>query len=209
MTNIIPTSLPFRSKLIPVLTIDNIELAAPLAKALYEGGLDVAEVTFRTPDAHEAIRVMKEAVPEMSVGAGTILNASDLDRALSAGADFIIPPAMSPSLLMALSGCNTPVYPGIGTAGEAQTLFELGNSTLKFFPAEASGGAQFLKSIAAPLPHLTFIPTGGINAALAPDYLSLDNVAAVGGSWMVDKSALQNQDWDGITKSVASALEHI
>lgn len=209
MTGIVPASLPFQSKLIPVLTIENIEQASPLARALYEGGLDVAEVTFRTPNAHEAIRAMKEAVPEMSVGAGTILSAAGLDRALSAGSDFIITPAMTPSLLMALSGCNTPVYPGVGTAGEAQTLFEHGYSTLKFFPAEASGGAPFIKSIAAPLPHITFIPTGGINAALAPNYLSLPNVTAVGGSWMVDKTALQNQDWDGITKSVTLALEHI
>lgn len=209
MPEFIRPSLPFKSKLIPVLTIENIEQAPSLTRALYKGGLDVAEVTFRTPGAHEAIRAMKQAVPEMSIGAGTILSAADLDRALSAGSDFIITPAMSPSLLMALSGCNTPVYPGVGTASEAQTLFEHGYSTLKFFPAEASGGASFLKSVAAPLPHITFIPTGGINASLAPNYLSMPNVAAVGGSWMVDKTALQEQDWDGISKSVASALEQI
>lgn len=209
MTNNIKPILPFKSKLIPVLTIDDIDKAGPLAKALYEGGLDVAEVTFRAPDADKAIAAMKKAVPNMLVGAGTILNRRDIDRAVDAGSDFLITPATTPGLLRVLRSCNIPVYPGTATPSEALALYELGYKVVKLFPAEAVGGIKLLKSIAPPLPHLKFIPTGGINAAKAPEYLSLPNVIAVGGSWMVDNTALKNKDWAGISASVEKALRAI
>lgn len=201
--------LPFNSKLIPVLTINDVNKAAPLAIAMKAGGIEVAEVTFRTADADDAIKAMKAAVPDMQVGAGTIVTQSDIDRALQAGSDFLITPATTPDLLRLLRDCPVPVYPGASTASEALELYQRGYKVVKFFPAEAIGGAKAVKSIGAPLPQITFIPTGGINAALAPQYLSLANVAAIGGSWMIDEAHVQSGDWDAVSASVATALKNL
>jgi len=199
-------TLPFTSALIPVLTVSDVSHAAPLALALQAGGLDVAEITFRTPQAADAIKLMKDAAPQMQIGAGTILNARDMTRAIDAGADFLITPTTSPKLRDILKACDRPIYPGAATPREAQDLYDHGYEIVKLFPAEAVGGRRLLTSIAAPLPHLTFIPTGGINAVLAPDYLKLNNVAAIGGSWMVDNDALNNKDWARITADVKAAF---
>lgn len=203
------SELPFNSKLIPVLTIKDVSKAAPLAQALKAGGIDVAEITFRTPDADAAIKAMKAAVPDMQVGAGTIVSQMDMDRALKAGSDFLITPATTPDILRMLRDCPVPVFPGSSTASEALTLYQRGFQTVKFFPAESNGGAKALKSIGDPLPQITFIPTGGINADLVPDYLALPNVAAIGGSWMVDKSHIESENWEAISISVAAALKHV
>lgn len=201
--------LPFTSKLIPVLTINDVNTAAPLAHALKAGGIDVAEITLRTPDADSAIKAMKSAEPDMQVGAGTIITQSDMDRALKAGSDFLITPATTPDILRMLRDCPVPVYPGASTTSEALALYQRGYKIVKFFPAEAIGGANAIKSIGAPLPQISFIPTGGINADLAPKYLQLANVIAIGGSYMVEKSHLENEDWEAITASVKTALKQI
>jgi len=171
--------------IIPVITIDDIGKAAPLAKRLAKQGYTLAEVTLRTDAATAAITEMKKAVPELIIGAGTVLDQDDIDRALEAGSDFLVSPATSARLASRLKDVSVPVFPGVATATEAQTLYEQGFKTLKFFPAESNGGILALKSMAAPMPHLKFMPTGGITEQTAKQYLKLPNVIAVGGSWML------------------------
>ena len=171
--------------IVPVITIDDVTTAVPLAKRLIKQGHTIAEVTLRTDCACEAIVEMKKAAPNLIVGAGTVLSQHDIDRALTAGSDFLVTPATSANFASLLGRVNVPVFPGVATPTEAQTLYELGFETLKFFPAESNGGVNALKSMAGPLPHLNFMPTGGITEKTAKEYLSLPNVIAVGGSWMM------------------------
>ncbi len=192
--------------IVPVLTIADIKSAAPLAKALSAAGLTTAEITLRTPQALDAITAMKEAAPELFIGAGTILSPKDLDAAIAAGSDFIVTPAVSSKLLPAIKACPLPVFPGVATPSEALEMYDNGFEYVKFFPAETNGGVPALKSMASPLPQITFMPTGGINSQSAPNYLALPNVIAVGGSWMVDKQALINGDWDTITTVAKAAV---
>lgn len=195
--------------LVPVLTIHDASTAGALATALLESGLTVAEVTMRTPAALDAITEMKKAAPGLIVGAGTILSAQDLNAALAAGSDFIVTPATSEKLLPALQQCSIPVFPGVATPSEALTLYDHGFTYLKFFPAESNGGVKALKSMAPPLPMIKFMPTGGINGNSAPDYLALANVVAVGGSWMVDQSAMDNHDFLAVTEAAKKAVSAI
>lgn len=195
--------------IVPVLTIDTIQSAAPLAKALNASGLTTAEITLRTAQALEAIAVMKAAAPKLFIGAGTILTPDDLEAALDAGSDFIVTPAVSRKLLPALKTCPVPVFPGVATPSEALEMYDNGFEYVKFFPAEANGGVPALKSMASPLPQITFMPTGGINGRSALDYLTLPNVIAVGGSWMVDKKAVAAGDWDKIISVAKSAINSI
>ncbi len=192
--------------IVPVLTIDNLQSAAPLASALANAGLTTAEITLRTPHALAAISAMKAAAPELFIGAGTILSSKDLDAALEAGSDFIVTPAVSTKLLPAIKACSKPVFPGAATPSEALELYDQSFEYVKFFPAESNGGVPALKSMAGPLPQITFMPTGGINGTSAPNYLALPNVIAVGGSWMVDKQALISGDFDKIQASARQAV---
>lgn len=183
---------------VPVLVIDDLAHAKPLAQALVAGGLPALEVTLRTPCALDAIRAMAE-VEGGRVGAGTLLTRADVKAAKDAGATFGVSPGATPALLEACAEFDLPLLPGAVTATEIMTLLEQGYTVQKFFPAEQSGGASFLKSIGSPIPQVTFCPTGGINLANAKSYLSLKNIACVGGSWVAPKDAMLAGHWDQIT----------
>lgn len=171
---------------IPVLVVDEVAHAVPIAEALVAGGLPVLEVTLRTPAALEVIRAMKQ-VPGAVVGAGTVLNPADLDASLQAGAEFIVSPGLTPRLAEAAIAAGVPFLPGTANAGDIMLGLDFGLSRFKFFPAEASGGIAALKAIAAPFGQARFCPTGGITQATAGNWLALDAVLCVGGSWLVAK----------------------
>jgi 2-dehydro-3-deoxyphosphogluconate aldolase/(4S)-4-hydroxy-2-oxoglutarate aldolase len=175
-----------KAPVIPVLVIDYVAHAAIIAQALVAGGLPVLEVTLRTPAALDVIREMKQ-VPGAIVGAGTVLNPADLDKALAAGAEFIVSPGLTPALGQAAIASGVPFLPGTANAGDIMLGLDMGLSHFKFFPAEASGGIAALKAIAAPFGMASFCPTGGITQASAPDWLALGAVLCVGGSWIVPK----------------------
>lgn len=182
---------------IPVLVIDDLATARPLAEALVRGGLPVLEVTLRTPVALEAIAEMAQ-VEGGVVGAGTLLTPDDVAAAVAAGARFGVSPGATERLLDACETADLPLLPGAATATEAMALLERGYSVQKFFPAEASGGAPALKAIGAPIPQIRFCPTGGVSIKNVADYLSLDNVICCGGSWVAPKDKLASGDWDAI-----------
>jgi 2-dehydro-3-deoxyphosphogluconate aldolase/(4S)-4-hydroxy-2-oxoglutarate aldolase len=184
---------------IPVLTIERAADAVPLASALVAGGLPVLEVTLRTQAAIAAIESIARAVPDAIVGAGTVTRRDDIARATTAGARFLVSPGTPRDLAAALAESGLPALPGCATATEAMELTAQGFSVVKFFPAQASGGIAWLKSVAAPLPHLRFCPTGGIDAANAAAYLALPNVPAVGGSWVAPPDLIRSGDFAAIT----------
>lgn len=194
-----PTPLLARAPVIPVLTIARIEDAVPLARALAAGGLAVIEVTLRTPVALDAVRAIAAEVPECIIGVGTVTEVPDIRHALAAGAKYLVSPGTTSDLADAFARTPIPVLPGCATVSEAMALAARGFSVLKFFPAEAAGGVVFLKSIAAPLPHLKFCPTGGIDQRNAAAYLALSNVIAVGGSWVAPKDAITAGDFARVT----------
>ncbi len=183
---------------IPVLVIDDLATARPLAEALVAGGLPALEVTLRTPVALEAIEEMA-SVPGGVVGAGTLLTPEDVRAAKKAGALFGVSPGATDRLLEACEKAELPLLPGAATATEAMRLLERGYTVQKFFPAEASGGVPALKSIGSPLPQIRFCPTGGVSLKNAPDYLGLPNTLCVGGSWVAPAGLIKAGDWDGIT----------
>ncbi|HWS79110.1 MAG TPA: bifunctional 4-hydroxy-2-oxoglutarate aldolase/2-dehydro-3-deoxy-phosphogluconate aldolase [Thermomonas sp.] len=183
---------------IPVITIADLDDALPLARALADNGLPVLEVTLRTACAVEAIARIARELPQACVGAGTVLNAGDLDAVARAGARFAISPGATDTLYRAAAGCPIPLIPGIATASELMRGLEHGWQRFKFFPAESSGGVPALRGFAGPFAQVRFCPTGGIDAAKAPTYLALPNVACVGGSWMLPADALATKDWDRI-----------
>ena len=189
---------------VPVLVIDDLAHAAPLARALVAGGLPALEVTLRTPVALDAIRAMAD-VEGGVVGAGTLLTPADVKAAKKAGATFGVSPGATDSLLKACEDEGLPLLPGAVTATEIMVLMEKGYTVQKFFPAEQSGGAAFLKSIGAPIPQVRFCPTGGISLKNAPDYLSLKNILCVGGSWVAPKEAMAAGNWAEITRLAAEA----
>jgi 2-dehydro-3-deoxyphosphogluconate aldolase/(4S)-4-hydroxy-2-oxoglutarate aldolase len=180
---------------IPVLVVDRVEVAAPLAEALVAGGLEVLEITLRTPVALEVIRAMKAAVPRARIGVGTVLTEAQLNAAIEAGASFAVSPGATAMLLEAAGRSSIPLLPGTSTASEVMELLERGWRHMKLFPAEAVGGAKLLESLASPLPEARFCPTGGIDLAKAPSYLRLPNVFCVGGSWVAPKDAVAKGDW--------------
>jgi 2-dehydro-3-deoxyphosphogluconate aldolase / (4S)-4-hydroxy-2-oxoglutarate aldolase len=190
---------------IPVLTIERLEDAAPLAQALAAGGLRVLEVTLRTPVAIEAIPLMAAAAPDAIVGAGTVLNAADYDRAIAAGARFIVSPGLTDGLVAASRASPLPFLPGVATAGEIMRGLDAGLNRFKFFPAESSGGAPALKALLGPFAECRFCPTGGIVAASAPGYLALPNVLCVGGAWVAPADAVRGGDWARITALASAA----
>jgi 2-dehydro-3-deoxyphosphogluconate aldolase/(4S)-4-hydroxy-2-oxoglutarate aldolase len=189
---------------VPVLVIQDIRYARLLAEALVAGGLPALEVTLRTPAALDAIRTMAE-VPGGHVGAGTLLTPADVKAAKAAGATFGVSPCATQALLDACAEYDLPLLPGAATASEIMSLLERGYTLQKFFPAEQSGGAAFLKSIGGPIPQVSFCPTGGISKVNAAEYLSLTTVACVGGSWVAPKQLVAAGDWAGITRLASEA----
>lgn len=185
-------------KVIPVLKIDDIAHAVPLARALARGGLPMIEITLRTAAAMEAIRRVAGEVEEAVVGAGTILNARQFDEAAKAGSQFIVSPGLTRDLLAAADGSAVPLLPGAITPAEIMLAGEAGLDFLKFFPAEQAGGVAFLKALASPFAGTRFCPTGGINVRNAGDYLALPNVACIGGSWVAPDDLVKAGRWDTI-----------
>ncbi|MCR8825750.1 bifunctional 4-hydroxy-2-oxoglutarate aldolase/2-dehydro-3-deoxy-phosphogluconate aldolase [Photobacterium sp. TY 1-4] len=192
--------------IIPVLVVDDASRAAPLARALVAGGLPALEVTLRTPAALDVIREMA-GVEGGIVGAGTLLTPKDVQDAKDAGAQFGVSPGATDRLLDACEEAGLPLLPGAATASEAMRLLERGYTMLKFFPAEASGGAAAIKAIGAPIPQVMFCPTGGVSPANAADYLSLPNVICAGGSWVAPADMVLSGDWDGITSLARAAAQ--
>jgi 2-dehydro-3-deoxyphosphogluconate aldolase/(4S)-4-hydroxy-2-oxoglutarate aldolase len=184
-----------RRPVIPVLKVADVAAALEQAAALIAGGLHVLEITLRTPAALKAIAVLAKAFPEAIIGAGTIIEAGQAEAAVEAGAGFLVSPGTTPRLIEAALRSPVPFLPGVASASEAMALFERGFRALKFFPAEAAGGAKYLAALAGPLPDLVFCPTGGIDAQKAEAYLALDNVACVGGSWMAARDILDARDF--------------
>jgi 2-dehydro-3-deoxyphosphogluconate aldolase/(4S)-4-hydroxy-2-oxoglutarate aldolase len=191
-----------------VLTVEHVRDAVPLARALAAGGLTVIEVTLRTDAALDAMRAIASELPEVVVGAGTVVRDADIDAAIAAGARYLVSPGTPARLADALAGVPIPVIPGCATVSEAMALAARGFEVLKFFPAEAAGGVAWLKSITGPLPALRFCPTGGIDMKNAAAYLALPNVVSIGGSWVAPKDAVGSGDFEKITSlaRAASAL---
>jgi 2-dehydro-3-deoxyphosphogluconate aldolase/(4S)-4-hydroxy-2-oxoglutarate aldolase len=190
---------------IPVLTIDKVSDAVPLARALVKGGLKVLEITLRTGTALDSLAAIARDVPDAVVGAGTVLDETQLRQAQHAGARFGVSPGCTPALASATRAANFPFLPGVQTVSEAMALMELGFRHLKFFPAEQAGGIGWLKAVGAPLADLRFCPTGGVNAETAPAYLAVPNVVCVGGSWVAPKKAVDAGDWATIETLAAAA----
>lgn len=193
------------ASVIPVLELDRLEDAAPLARALAGGGLRVAELTLRTEAALAAVREMRRAAPELIVGMGSVRVKNDIARALDAGAQFLVSPGASDRLLTALAESGAPSLPGVATASEAMAASDAGFAAMKFFPAEPAGGVPYLKAIAGPLPNIVFCPTGGISAEKAADYLALPNVACVGGSWIATRQMIASGDFATIRSNSSRA----
>ena len=193
--------------IIPVVVLNDTKDAEPLGKALVEGGIPCAEVTFRTEAAEECIRIMAEKFPEMLVGAGTVLTTEQVDRAVAAGAKFIVSPGLNPKVVKYCVEKNIPVTPGIITPSEMEQAIELGLEVVKFFPAESFGGLKTIKSMAAPYGKMMFMPTGGINPENVKEYLKFDKILACGGSWMVAGNLVKEGKFDEIAKLVAEAKE--
>lgn len=192
--------------IVPVVKIDDATKAEGLAKAMLDGGIPCIEITFRTAAAEEAIKRVTKAYPEMLVGAGTVINVEFAEKAVAAGAKFIVAPGFNPSVVDWCIERNVPVLPGVCTPSDIEAGLSRGLSTLKFFPAEASGGVNMLKNFAGPFPNLTFIPTGGIGLHNILDYAKQPNILAVGGSWMVKPELIEAEDWPAITKLCSDAV---
>lgn len=193
-------SLLDRTPVIPVVVLHDVAHAVPVAEALVEGGVPVIELTLRTPAALACVEAIAAAVPDILLGVGTVVAPSQAKDALSAGAQFLVSPGTTESLAAAMQETGLPHLPGAATVSEVLRLLELGYEELKFFPAEQSGGAPFLKSLGAPVPQARFCPTGGITASTAASYLALPNVGCVGGSWLTPADAVDAGDWARITR---------
>ena len=192
---------------VPVVVLDDAEDAAPLAEALVKGGLPCAEVTFRTEAAEESIRIMSEKYPEMLVGAGTVLTTEQVDRAVAAGAKFIVSPGFDPEIVDYCMEKNIPVFPGCVSPSEVAQAVKRGLKVVKFFPAEQAGGLAMLKAMAAPYTMLKFMPTGGINTKNLKEYLGFSKILCCGGSWMVKGDMIKNKEFDKITEMTQEAVE--
>jgi len=186
------------SPVIPVIVINDLDDAVPMARALVNGGLKVLEVTLRTEFGLQAISKIKQEVAGAIVGAGTVISPKDAENSVAAGAEFLVSPGHTDELIDKAVELDVPFLPGVVTPSEAMGLLARGIRHLKFFPAEAAGGLDMLKSIGGPLPQLKFCPTGGINLAKAPKYLAEKNILCVGGTWMLDKEAIANKDWQKV-----------
>lgn len=193
--------------IVPVIKLDDPKDAVPLAKALCDGGLPCAEVTFRTAAAEESIRLMREAFPQMLIGAGTVLTTDQVDKAVNAGASFIVSPGLNPKVVSYCVERNIPITPGCSTPSDVEAAIELGLEVVKFFPAEAAGGLAMIKAMAAPYVNMKFMPTGGINASNLTSYLDFPKIIACGGSWMVKDDLVKAGDFDKITELTREAVK--
>ena len=193
-------------KIVPVIALDNATDAVPLGAALRESGIPVAEITFRSPAAAEAIRRLRDADPDILIAAGTVLNAAQAKAAQQAGADFIVSPGFNPNTVKACQDMDISITPGINNPTAIEAALEHGITTVKYFPAEASGGLKMLKALLAPYAMLQVMPTGGIGTHNIRDYLALKNVIACGGSWMVEKTLLDAQNWEEIARLAREAV---
>ena len=194
---------------VPVVVIDDVTDAVPLAEALMKGGLECAEVTFRTEAAADALKAMTENFPDMFVGAGTVLSAKQVDEAISAGAKFIVSPGFDPEVVDYCISKNIPIIPGTITPSEVAQGVKRGLKVLKFFPAEQAGGLPMIKAMAAPYTGVKFMPTGGINEKNLRDYLSFDKISACGGSWMVKSDLIKSGDFTKIEQLTAEAVKAV
>ncbi len=188
-------------KIVPVIAINDAAHAVPLAKVLVENGLPCAEVTFRTDAAQASIRLMRDAYPELLIGAGTVLTTQQVDQAISAGADFIVSPGLNPTTVKYCQQRSIAIVPGVNNPSLVEQAMELGLKTLKFFPAEPSGGVAMLKALSAVYP-VQFMPTGGVNPRNVADYLAIPSVVACGGTWMVPSDLMDSGNWDEIARLV-------
>ncbi|AIY19294.1 bifunctional 4-hydroxy-2-oxoglutarate aldolase/2-dehydro-3-deoxy-phosphogluconate aldolase [Pimelobacter simplex] len=191
---------------LPVVVIDELAAAVPLARALVAGGLSAIELTLRTPVALDAIRAITTEVPEITVGAGTVVTPAQAAAAVGAGAAFLVSPGCTPALLDGILATGVPALPGTSTVSEVLTVLEAGLTEMKFFPAAASGGAPYLRALAGPLPQARFCPTGGITQESAPSYLGLPNVGCVGGTWLAPADVIAAGDWDEVARRAAAAV---
>ncbi|GAA8075458.1 bifunctional 4-hydroxy-2-oxoglutarate aldolase/2-dehydro-3-deoxy-phosphogluconate aldolase [Helicobacter pylori] len=194
------------SPIVPVVVIEDIKDAVPLAQSLVEGGIPIIEVTLRSSCALEAIELIAKNVPKMRVGAGTILNPTQLEQAQNRGAEFLISPGLTIKLLEYAKKKDMPLIPGVSSSSEVMQALELGYNALKFFPAEYCGGVKLLNAFNGPFKGVKFCPTGGISADNMHSYLSLENVLCVGGSWLTPKNLIQNKEWDKITEICKRSL---
>ncbi len=194
------------SPIVPVVVIENIKDAVPLAQSLIEGGIQIIEVTLRSSCALEAIELIAKNVPKMRVGAGTILNPTQLEQAQNRGAEFLISPGLTIKLLEYAKKKDMPLIPGVSSSSEVMQALELGYNALKFFPAEYCGGVKLLNAFNGPFKGVKFCPTGGISADNMRSYLNLENVLCVGGSWLTPKNLIQNKEWDKITEICKRSL---
>ncbi len=197
------------SPIIPVVVIEDIKDAVPLAQSLAEGGIHIIEVTLRSSCALEAIELIAKNVPKMRVGAGTILNPTQLEQSQNRGAEFLISPGLTIKLLEYAKKKDMPLIPGVSSSSEVMQALELGYSALKFFPAEYCGGVKLLNAFNGPFKGVKFCPTGGISADNMHSYLNLENVLCVGGSWLTPKNLIQNKEWDKITEICKRSLAGI
>lgn len=193
-------------KVIPVIAIDKAEDIIPLGKVLAENGLPAAEITFRSDAAVEAIRLLRKTQPDMLIGAGTILNREQAVAAKEAGATFIVSPGFNPKTVRACQEIGIDIIPGVNNPSTIEAALEMGLTTLKFFPAEASGGINMVKSLLAPYTDLEIMPTGGINTKNIKDYLAIPRVIACGGTWMVDKKLVEAGKWDELAQLTREAV---
>ncbi|UOR74553.1 bifunctional 4-hydroxy-2-oxoglutarate aldolase/2-dehydro-3-deoxy-phosphogluconate aldolase [Helicobacter pylori] len=194
------------SPIVPVVVIENIKDAVPLAQSLIEGGIHIIEVTLRSSCALEAIELIAKNVPKMCVGAGTILNPTQLEQAQNRGAEFLISPGLTIKLLEYAKKKDMPLIPGVSSSSEVMQALELGYNALKFFPAEYCGGVKLLNAFNGPFKGVKFCPTGGISTDNMHSYLNLENVLCVGGSWLTPKNLIQNKEWDKITEICKRSL---
>ncbi|HIX72494.1 MAG TPA: bifunctional 4-hydroxy-2-oxoglutarate aldolase/2-dehydro-3-deoxy-phosphogluconate aldolase [Candidatus Anaerobutyricum stercoripullorum] len=193
--------------IVPVVVLNDVKDAEPLAQALCDGGLPCAEVTFRTDAAEESIRRMTESFPDMLVGAGTVLTIDQVDRAVAAGAKFIVSPGLNPKIVKYCNEKGVLIIPGCANPSDVEQAIENGLSVVKFFPAEQAGGLNYIKAIAAPYTGLKFMPTGGINPKNVRSYLAYDKILACGGSWMVKGDLVQAGEFDKVRELVKEAVE--
>ena len=194
-------------KVIPVIAIDNAEDIIPLGKVLADNGLPAAEITFRSDAAVEAIRLLRETQPNMLIGAGTVLNREQVLAAKEAGATFIVSPGFNPNTVKACQEIGIDIIPGVNNPSTIEAALEMGITTLKYFPAEASGGINMLKSLLAPYGEINIMPTGGINTNNITEYLALPRVLACGGTWMVDKTLIEQGQWDELARLTREAVK--
>lgn len=196
-------------KIVPVIALDKAQDILPLGKILIENGLPVAEITFRSAAAQEAIRLLRHTYPEMLIAAGTVLTAEQVVQAKEAGADFVVTPGFNPKIVQLCQDLQLPITPGVNSTMAIEAALDRGITAVKFFPAEASGGVTMIKALVAPYSQLQIMPTGGIGLHNIQDYLAIPNVVACGGSWFVEKSLINGQNWQEIEKLTQEVLQKV